>query len=237
MELVTLPIVCSASAWVTMALVVPRLPEPPPDEVDDPAAPGTQAGPQYATLATPALQVAAAALGAGSGLLAASQPLPLAGMLAVLGGPTAALVLVDLRTTWLPRTLSHACAALMLAGGAAAVAASSLGTGQPGPGDPAGLAMRIVLGAVASAAFFWLVWRLGAGLGFGDVRLAPLLGAVTAADGWTAWTTGMLLGTALGAVWGLATAAWRRRHPNQLGSIFPYGPALWLGAWLAILLV
>ena len=38
-----------------------------------------------------------------------------------------------------------------------------------------------------------------------------------------------------GAVAGLVTAWWRRRHPCALGAAFAYGPWLYLGAWLAFL--
>lgn len=212
---------CGAAAWATTVGVVPRLPEPGPSHPDaDSKLP-------YAGLATPADQLAAVAAGAAAGLVAATAPLPAQPLLAVLAGPVAALVLVDLRTTWLPLPLTRLCwglAALAGAGGCLLAA------------DPPGMLARCAAGAAAAFALFWLVWRLGAGLGYGDVRLSPMLGAAAATVGWLQWQAWLLAGTLIGALWGLATALWRRRRPSSLGNAFAYGPALWLGLWAALLL-
>ncbi|GAA1388005.1 A24 family peptidase [Luteococcus peritonei] len=211
---------CAAASWATTRFAVPRLPEPPTEELDGDPSPG------YAGLAGAGQQAASLALGAAAGTVAGLQPTPFLPLLAVLAGPVAALVLVDLRTTWLPLRLTHAC---WLLSGLAAVAPVLGGRAPSGLLQPLG-------GALAALAVFWLVWRLRAGLGFGDVRLAPMLGAGAAQLSWQHWQTWLLAGSLLGAVWGLASQAWRRRHPSPLGQAFPYGPALWLGLWASLLL-
>ena len=82
-----------------------------------------------------------------------------------------------------------------------------------------------------ATAFFWVVWRFSNGLGFGDVRLAGLLGVVagTQGPGFVVWT--FVLGTFTGAVWGLVLR-WRRKADGP----FPYGPALLIGPLLALVI-
>ena len=71
----------------------------------------------------------------------------------------------------------------------------------------------------------WLVAR--GGFGFGDVRFAPLVGAATAAHSWSLLIWAMLLGSILGALYGVVRLARRRAGP------FPYAPAMLAGAYLA----
>ncbi|GAB3698060.1 prepilin peptidase [Mariniluteicoccus flavus] len=127
------------------------------------------------------------------------------------------LALVDARTTWLPLRLTHA---LWLAT-ALGVAALPFTAGPRATVDA-------LVAAGTTGAFFWLFWRLTGGLGFGDVRLAPVLGAAAGAVSPSHAFTAVLLGTLLGAVVGVLRAAIGRRGP------FPYGPALLAGPWLAV---
>lgn len=133
----------------------------------------------------------------------------------------ALLALIDLRTSFLPLRLNYLAAGLALAG--VGVASWLQATWQP-------LVGAVIAGLVATA-FFWLVWWFSGGrMGFGDVRLAGLIGVVAGASGavFAVWT--FLLGTLAGAVWG-ALAGWHRGRDGE----FPYGPALLLGPFLALL--
>lgn len=193
----------SASAIAHLLFVLPRLPSPAPDGNDPP--------PDYVALATPGagLAVGAAALLAA---LVAMPTQPTHHLLLWFGhlGAGTALVWVDLRTTWLPKRLNLICLVQVLAGlGLMAVldwrtAAFALA---------AGLITRLL---------FHLVWRLGTGLGYGDVRLAGIVGIVAGAGGMQNWLTAVFLTTVIGAVWAVVHASRRRgRTPTP----FPYGPS------------
>lgn len=132
------------------------------------------------------------------------------------------LVAVDALTTWLPRRL-HLAALSALALGLLALAVA----------EPTA-ALAALIGAVAGYATLWLVWRLLPGLGFGDVRLAALIGAVGGLGGAMGWALALFLGTLLGALHGVAHAVWAARRPDRPRH-FAYGPALWLGPLLAVL--
>ena len=129
------------------------------------------------------------------------------------------LGLVDLRTGFLPLRLSYlttVCAAVGVVVSAWLRADAWVLAGAAGAG-------------VLAAGFFWLLWRVGSGLGFGDVRLAGLIGLVAGAEGARFAFLAFLLATLTGAVWGLVVR-WRR----SAGGPFPYGPALLLGPLLAL---
>jgi leader peptidase (prepilin peptidase)/N-methyltransferase len=70
-------------------------------------------------------------------------------------------------------------------------------------------------------------------MGFGDVRLAAVLGAVLGWYGLGAVLSGLLLGHVLGAVLGLAIGLGRRR---VRGVRLPFGPPLLAGALAVVLL-
>lgn len=87
--------------------------------------------------------------------------------------------------------------------------------------------------AVAATVYLLLCLAPGAQLGFGDVKLAGLLGL---ALGWLSWATlavGMVLGFAFGAAYGLTLLVVRRAG---LRSRIPFGPAMLAGALTAVLL-
>lgn len=129
------------------------------------------------------------------------------------------LAAIDAMTTYLPYRLTVALWVFGLAGTAVSVALSD---------EPASLLMRIALGAIGAWVFFWLFWRLSRGIGFGDVRLAPVLGGVTASVSGDLVLAGLLIGTLLGAAHGLVLRARSRGGP------FPYGPALVTGSFVAL---
>lgn len=128
---------------------------------------------------------------------------------------------VDLRTTYLPLRLAQAGWAMAAAGAVATAAA----------GGNAWPLLRAAGGALALGGFFWLFWRLVGGLGFGDVRLAATVGAVTSLHSTELVLAAAFCGTAMGAGWGLG-----RRVLAGRDTPFPYGPALTAGPFLALLL-
>lgn len=187
-----------------------RLPEP-----EDGAALGKL---PYAALGTPRF-----ALAVGSCTLAALLTLctraptalwPVWLPLASLG---VLLACIDAATTWLPLRLTRPLWALTVLGGAGTALIAGWQVG-----------LRSLLGALLAFAFWWLVWRFVGGLGFGDVRLAPVLGAAAAAGGWDLLIWGMVLGTLAGALFGVLRSLRGRR------GLFPYGPALLIGQFAAL---
>lgn len=201
-------VVVGVLAGAVMALLVPRV------RIDDDEAPG------FGALVTRASVVGVAVAG-----FVAAQALwfvePLQWWLWVpYLGVGAAMAYVDLRTTFLPMVMNYLALGLMLAGGVAV-----------GIADWRAL-VGAAIGAVAAFALLWLVWRFSPGLGFGDVRLAVLIGAVAGVGGVQMWTASLFLGTLLGALHGIGHAIWARRDPDR-PKFFPYGPALWLGPVVA----
>lgn len=209
--------------------LVRRLPQPAPATLDLPE--GEDPPPSYAAVATsPGLAVRCAALGAlAAGLLAwAVGPQPaLVGLVAVV--PVAvALGVVDLRTRLLPKVLVlPATLLLLLVTGVAAL----LG----GPAQVEDL-VRALLGLLVARTAYWLLWFLrSAGLGFGDVRLAAMVGAGLGQLGWAELGVGLYAGFLVfgvpGALWALV-----RRDRTLLRTAYPFGPFLLLGALLGVLL-
>ncbi|SDE54992.1 prepilin peptidase [Auraticoccus monumenti] len=199
-------------AVVLLPPVLRRLPEPVTTD---------GSGPGYARLARPStvlLHLAAAGAGTAVVLLAVPAPSwPLWWPLLTAGVASA---VVDARTTWIPRPLSWAGWALGVLSTAVALVVA-----------PPRAVLVAVLGALAAGALLWLVWRLSrGGIGFGDVRLAPLVGMAAGSMGELGWWWGLLLGTSLGAV-----VAVLRRVSRRPGAM-PYGPALVAGPLLAALL-
>lgn len=131
----------------------------------------------------------------------------------LLGGTL--LAVIDLRTTYLPLRLHY----FTLAGVAIGVSCSAALCGD-------WLILLTSLGtAVGAAALFWGVWWFsGDQLGFGDVRLAGLIGAAAGAVSVAAGVQALLLGSLIGALWGGAVWLRHRASPE-----FPFGPALLLG--------
>ena len=197
-------------AAVIWSLIVPRI------RIDDPEAPDLKSLASWHST----LLVAVATLLCG---LALWREEPTAWLLWVpylaVGAP---LVAVDLRTTFLPLRLHYVALGGMVVGGV------TLAVVHPTA------ALGALAGALAAFVFFFVAYRLTANLGFGDVRLALLIGAVAGQSGVTAWTTALLAGTVLGALHGIGHALWARRDPTRERH-FAYGPALWLGPIVAAL--
>ena len=86
--------------------------------------------------------------------------------------------------------------------------------------------------AVLFAFYFLLCFIYPAGMGFGDVKLAGVLGLYLAWLGWAELVTGAFLGFLYGGVLGLALMLVRRAGRR---SKIPFGPFMLLGALTAIL--
>ncbi|MGL5405894.1 MAG: prepilin peptidase [Propionibacteriaceae bacterium] len=126
-------------------------------------------------------------------------------------------VLIDARTTYLPRQLSYTSWFAL----AIAIVSWSFANHSTQP------IIRGAIGFAIGAIYMGLAWYF-LGFGFGDVRLATLLLGTAAAQSWQLIFPTIFLGSLLGAIWGL-THRLRGRH-NE----FAYGPSLWTGAILAM---
>lgn len=183
-----------------------------------PAPEGTPTSP-YLPLATRRFATVVGVLVAAAGLAAlllAPLVWPAFVGLATAGVLSAA---VDARTGYLPRLLAWAGWTLTAAG---LLACLLLAGSAP--------VLRAAVGAGAATALFWVFWRWGGGFGFGDVRLAPVIGAASAAAGYPTLAAALILGGLVGVAWGLI---WRL---GGRGRAFPYGPALVAGPFLALTL-
>lgn len=93
--------------------------------------------------------------------------------------------------------------------------------------------LRALIGAAALGAFFFIVWFVApGGMGFGDVKLSGVVGAMTAYLSWGTFLAGAFMGFLLGAVTGVLLMASGRAGRR---SAVPFGPFMILGAWSAIL--
>jgi len=95
-------------------------------------------------------------------------------------------------------------------------------------GDVASL-VGAVLGAIGAFALFWILWFLApTRLGFGDVRLAAMVGL------FLGWQSPVLVvwGLFLAGVAGVVTGVWSMARGG--GRHFAFGPALGSGAVLAL---
>jgi leader peptidase (prepilin peptidase)/N-methyltransferase len=170
--------------------------------------------------------------GAGSaGSLAAPGPLvpatwggslwPLAAF-AYLAAVSVALVAIDLEHLRLPFWLvvpSWWVGAVLLGG-------TALLLGRPDA------AVRMVVGGLAYWGLYRLLYAVSRGrLGYGDVRLAGLLGGYLA---WVSWGT-LLLGAYLATlVGGVAAVALLLARRAGFKTALPYGPPMIMGAWLGL---
>ena len=163
------------------------------------------------------------------------------------------LSVVDLRSGRLPDAITAPASAASLA----AIVVASIAGGRPGA----------IFGAVAAAlgygAVMWAAHELKpSSLGFGDVKLSPLLGLhigwAAAASGQSWWAGASLVAQALvlscliGLVMGPVLTRSRRPRPQRLSepgggtaaapatrlfdTAFPFGPALAAGTMITVLL-
>ena len=88
-----------------------------------------------------------------------------------------------------------------------------------------------LIGAAAAFAIYGVLWLLPGGIGYGDVRLAPVLGALLGWLGIGALVVGLAAGFVLGGLQALILLATGRAGPKTR---FAFGPAMLLGTVLAI---
>lgn len=134
------------------------------------------------------------------------------------------LGIVDLRVFRLPDVLT-----LPALGGTAA----ALGLAALLPAHDGSWIRALIAAAVLGVVYLVLFFVNPAGMGFGDVKLAPTLGLVLGWYGWPTVFTGTFAGFALGAVAGLVLLATRRAHRK---TPIPFGPFMLLGTLTAVLL-
>ncbi len=219
--------VIAGAAGAGVPALLRRVPSPDPATLGLPE--GEAPPPTYAEVADrPGLALRCVLLSAAVAavLAVAVGPRPvLVGLVAVT--PVAvALAVVDLRTRLLPRVLVlPATGVLLLVPAVAAL----LG----GP-DDVGALLRAVLGMVVARSVYWLLWLVrSAGLGFGDVRLAAMVGAGLGPLGWAEVAVGLYAGFLVFGVPG-ALLALARRDRALLRTAYPFGPFLLVGALLGV---
>ena len=135
------------------------------------------------------------------------------------------LSVIDIRTHTLPDRYvlpAYPVAGILLGAGALLV-------GQPGH------LWRALAGLLALAGLYWVLWAVyPAGMGFGDVKLAGVLGLYLGFLGWDHVLLGAAAGFVAGGVWGVALIAARR---GSAKSRIPFGPSMLAGALAVMLLV
>lgn len=135
------------------------------------------------------------------------------------------LSVIDIRTHTLPNR--YVLPAYPIAGVLLLLAALAAGTPHH--------ALNAVGGAVAMAALYWLLWfAYPAGMGFGDVKLAGVLGLFLGFLGWQQVLLGAAAGFVAGGLWGLALMASRR---GTAKSSIPFGPSMLAGALAVMILL
>ncbi|WP_458779178.1 prepilin peptidase [Arthrobacter sp. D3-16] len=149
------------------------------------------------------------------------------------------LTVIDVRHHLLPNRIvfpSYAVAGVLLL---AAAAFAGAGAGQGGASPVAAGVMAVpALRVVAGAAILWLFYFIlrfayPPGMGFGDVKLAGVLGMYLGYLGWVHLFAGTFLAFLLGGLWSIALLAARR---GTLKSSIPFGPFMLAGAAAAMLL-
>lgn len=139
-----------------------------------------------------------------------------------LGAIGVALALIDLDTRRLPNAIvlpSYLVAAVLLAG-----AALAAGEWEPLPRAAAG-------GAALWAFYFLMALVYPAGMGFGDVKLAGVLGIYLGWVGWGALAIGAFAAFLLGGLFSIGLLVARRATRK---SAVPFGPWMILGAAIGI---
>lgn len=167
--------------------------------------------------------VAAVSAGACAVLAAATGARPEMVVWLLLAPAGVLLAVVDFASHRLPDvlTLPLAAAALVLLG------VGALLSGADGSWTSA------LLGALILGACYFALFLISKGFGFGDVKLALVLGAVLGWYGWAIVLVGTFVGYLLGALYGIALMfAGRAGRETRI----PFGPFLLAGAFAGVLL-
>jgi leader peptidase (prepilin peptidase) / N-methyltransferase len=205
--------------------LIARLPEP--AEVEAPLEEGPKE--PYAVLARRRWLPVVAVLGSAAiALLVGAGPADgqVAWTMAVLAPVLVLLAVVDWRTRLLPRVVVLPATAVLLV----------LVALEWTVDRDAAVLVRAVAAMLLARSFFWVLWFVRrAGMGFGDVRLAALIGLVLGRVGWNQWLIGLYAGLLLFGVFGI-TLMLVRRDRSALKRAYPFGPFMIAGAVLGILL-
>lgn len=214
-------VLCAVGGFL-VPLLVARIPEPPEKaEVDEGPKESYTAIAALPWFAPTGLVIAGVAGGlvgyvvGGSWLLVGLVPLvPVA----------VALAVVDLRTRLLPRRVVVPATLVMLALGALGAA-----TVFDWPDLVRGL-----IGLAVGRSFYYVLWFIrSAGMGFGDVRLAALLGFTLAYVGWPEFAVGMYAGFLIFGLPGVLLAL-VKRDAALLKVAYPFGPFMIAGALIGL---
>lgn len=94
--------------------------------------------------------------------------------------------------------------------------------------------VQVALSTLLWALVFGIPWFVtaGRGMGFGDVKLAPLLGAVLGAVGWGSSLVGLMSGFAIGALVGVGLILFSEAGRKTR---VPFGPFMLAGALIGLL--
>lgn len=134
-----------------------------------------------------------------------------------------ALAVIDMSEHRLPDRMTGALALV-----------TSLGLGMATLAESHELNLRrAFIGAVVLGSGYLVLALMGAGsgMGLGDVKLAPSLGALTAWFGWDTWASGAALAFLLGGMWGVVLLI----RGRGLKSRMPFGPFMVAGAVIALI--
>lgn len=113
-----------------------------------------------------------------------------------------------------------------IVGGTVLLAVAAVATGEPGS------FLRAIGGGAAYFGFFLALALVArGGFGFGDVKLAFLLGAFMAYQSWGVLAVGVMAAFLLGGVVAIGLLAAGRRSRKDA---IPFGPSLIVGAFIAI---
>lgn len=229
MSVWTVALACAAIAGVLtcgVPTLVRRLPAPADAGESDAVAAGGSDSVSYAAIAAERwfLPVGVVVSVVGAGLLGAAMGAdPLLVVLVPLAPLGYALAVIDARARLLPRRLVVPATLVVLA----ALVVEWAATGD------LEVLVRAAAGLVIARTGFWVLWFLGAGLGFGDVRLAALVGLVTARLDWQAFVVGIYGALVLALLYVLVRWVVTRRPLR--GDEVSLGPFLVLGAWMGLL--
>ena len=217
-------VLVSAAVAGLLALGVPALLRRLLEPVDDPPAVS------YAAIAgwAPLLPLAVAVSAALAGLLAWEvEPSRLMVALVPLVPVCVLLAYVDWRVQRLPKAPILVATAV----GLGLLAAEWLWTRDTVA------ALGALAGLLIARSAFWLLWRmLPHAMGFGDVRLAALVGLVLGRLGWEQLAVGLWAGLAIFGVWGIGRAVVQRSR-TAMREPLAYGPFMILGMLVGVLAV
>ena len=150
---------------------------------------------------------------------------PVTWVLALLVPVLVLLAVVDWRTRLLPRRVVLPATAVLIA----------LAVVEWLVQRETAVLVRTLAAMLVARSFFWLLWFIRrAGMGFGDVRLAALLGLALGRLGWDHWLVGLYGGLLLFGVFGIALMLVRRDRAT-LQRAYPFGPFMIAGAVVGVL--